>query len=232
MRDFRDAKAMAHALRSGLHAKAIETTHSECLELIAKVFGYDNWNILAAKIEAAAPGAPTAPPLAPAAALDAAPPKPTLHCSFCGKSQHDVRALVSGPASLICDECVAICNDIIEDRDIWELLKADESGGGHAGVSTDAHLRGLAIEQLTACRDRSQRGVERSRLELHRIQRALAIQDGEAAAADEQASPGFSQLRSKPKEELLRSKDGYERTLILYEKMLRMATTALNERRS
>ena len=41
MRDFRDAKTMAHALRDALQVKAVETTHSECLELIAKAFGYD-----------------------------------------------------------------------------------------------------------------------------------------------------------------------------------------------
>src|SRR4051812_30658211 len=51
MRDFRDAKAMARALRDALKAKAVETTHAEALELIAKAFGYDNWNILSAKIE-------------------------------------------------------------------------------------------------------------------------------------------------------------------------------------
>src|SRR5262249_386294 len=53
MRDFRDAKIMAHALRDALKTKTVETTHSECLELIAKAFGYDNWNVLSAKIEAA-----------------------------------------------------------------------------------------------------------------------------------------------------------------------------------
>jgi Glyoxalase superfamily protein len=55
MRDFRDAKVMARALRDALKAKAIETTHTEALELIAKAFGYKNWNILSAKIEAAEP---------------------------------------------------------------------------------------------------------------------------------------------------------------------------------
>jgi len=55
MRDFRDAKAMARALRNALKAKGAETTHSESLELIATAFGYANWNILSAKIEAAAP---------------------------------------------------------------------------------------------------------------------------------------------------------------------------------
>jgi hypothetical protein len=55
MRDFRDAKIMARALRDALKAKTVEITHTEALELIAKAFGYDNWNILSAKIEAAEP---------------------------------------------------------------------------------------------------------------------------------------------------------------------------------
>jgi len=42
------------------------------------------------------------------------PTKKTLYCSFCFKSQHQVRTLISGPASLfICDECVALCNEVI-----------------------------------------------------------------------------------------------------------------------
>src|SRR5262249_30802399 len=98
MRDFRDAKAIAHALRSALQPKGVETTHSECLELIAKAFGFDSWNILAAKIEAAQSRVSDAPPLAAAEARHPAPQKATLHCSFCGKSQHEVRALVAGPA--------------------------------------------------------------------------------------------------------------------------------------
>ena len=36
-----------------------------------------------------------------------------LYCSFCGKSQHEVKKLVSGPSVFICDECIAQCNDII-----------------------------------------------------------------------------------------------------------------------
>jgi hypothetical protein len=77
MRDFRDAKAMAHALREALKSRAVETTHSESLELIAKVFGYDNWNILAAKIEAAP--APAREERAPPG-NDRAPAGKTLHC--------------------------------------------------------------------------------------------------------------------------------------------------------
>src|SRR5580704_10850211 len=72
MRDFRDAKAMAHALRDALKSRAVETTHSESLELIAKAFGFDNWNILAAKIEAAEPRGGAKPTPAPTSAPDSA----------------------------------------------------------------------------------------------------------------------------------------------------------------
>jgi hypothetical protein len=55
MCDFRDAKVIARALRDALKAKAIETTHTEALEPIAKAFGYRSWNMLSARIEAAEP---------------------------------------------------------------------------------------------------------------------------------------------------------------------------------
>jgi hypothetical protein len=54
----------------------------------------------------------------PAPANAGAPrPTKTLYCSFCFKSQHDVRKLIAGPANLfICDECVGLCNEIIDGR--------------------------------------------------------------------------------------------------------------------
>jgi hypothetical protein len=39
----------------------------------------------------------------------------TLYCSFCGKSQHEVRKLIAGPTVFICDECVELCDDIVKD---------------------------------------------------------------------------------------------------------------------
>jgi ATP-dependent Clp protease ATP-binding subunit ClpX len=39
-----------------------------------------------------------------------------LYCSFCGKSQHEVRKLIAGPSVFICDECIELCNDIIKDE--------------------------------------------------------------------------------------------------------------------
>jgi uncharacterized protein len=52
MRDFRDAKAMAQTLRDALKAKSVTLTNSESLELIAKILGFHDWNVLSAKIQA------------------------------------------------------------------------------------------------------------------------------------------------------------------------------------
>ncbi len=95
MRDFRDAKVMARALRDALKEKAVDTTHAEALELIAKAFGCENWNILSAKIEAAEPAASDERTLAAAAQNNPPPPPKTLYCSFCGKSQHEVAKLIA-----------------------------------------------------------------------------------------------------------------------------------------
>ena len=39
-----------------------------------------------------------------------------LYCSFCGKSQHEVKKLIAGPSVFICDECIELCNDIIREE--------------------------------------------------------------------------------------------------------------------
>ncbi|MBS1198999.1 MAG: clpX [Proteobacteria bacterium] len=43
-------------------------------------------------------------------------PEKLLYCSFCGKSQHEVKKLIAGPSVFICDECISLCNDIIRDE--------------------------------------------------------------------------------------------------------------------
>jgi len=50
--------------------------------------------------------------------------KNTLYCSFCGKSQHDVRKLIAGPTVFICDECVELCIDIIREENKSSLAKS------------------------------------------------------------------------------------------------------------
>ncbi|MBP7666472.1 MAG: ATP-dependent Clp protease ATP-binding subunit ClpX, partial [Burkholderiaceae bacterium] len=52
-----------------------------------------------------------------------------LYCSFCGKSQHEVKKLIAGPSVFICDECIELCNDIIRDE------APAETGGAKAAKS-------------------------------------------------------------------------------------------------
>jgi len=52
--------------------------------------------------------------------------KNTLYCSFCGKSQHEVRKLIAGPTVFICDECVELCMDIIKEEGKSSLSKGTE----------------------------------------------------------------------------------------------------------
>jgi hypothetical protein len=78
MRTYQDAKVMAKSLRDSLAAKSVSLSHSECIEIVAQQFGFANWNTLAAKL------------ITSTAAPD------HLSCSFCGKSQHEVRSLVEG----------------------------------------------------------------------------------------------------------------------------------------
>lgn len=54
-----------------------------------------------------------------------------MYCSFCGKSQHEVKKLIAGPSVFICDECVTLCNDIIRD----ELEEDHKKGAGEFGAA-------------------------------------------------------------------------------------------------
>ena len=63
--------------------------------------------------------------------------KNTLYCSFCGKSQHEVRKLIAGPTVFICDECVELCMDIIREETKTAGLKAGE------GVPTPSEICGV-----------------------------------------------------------------------------------------
>ncbi len=50
-----------------------------------------------------------------------------LYCSFCGKSQHEVKKLIAGPSVFVCDECVALCNDIMKEEAQNATSKTDKS---------------------------------------------------------------------------------------------------------
>ena len=61
--------------------------------------------------------------------------KNTLYCSFCGKSQHEVRKLIAGPTVFICDECVELCMDIIREENKSAVAKS------RAGVPTPGEIK-------------------------------------------------------------------------------------------
>ncbi len=61
--------------------------------------------------------------------------KSTLYCSFCGKSQHEVRKLIAGPTVFICDECVELCMDIIREEHKIGFVKSKD------GVPTPKEIR-------------------------------------------------------------------------------------------
>jgi ATP-dependent Clp protease ATP-binding subunit ClpX len=50
-----------------------------------------------------------------------------LYCSFCGKSQHEVRKLIAGPSVFVCDECITLCNDIMREEIQSDQAKTDKS---------------------------------------------------------------------------------------------------------
>ena len=68
--------------------------------------------------------------------------KGTLFCSFCGKSQHEVRKLIAGPTVFICDECVELCMDIIREEHKTSLSK------GHDGVPTPSDINKVLDEYV------------------------------------------------------------------------------------
>ncbi len=61
----------------------------------------------------------------------------TLYCSFCGKSQHDVRKLIAGPTVFICDECIELCNEIIQE----EAAGAPEKDKRKDGIPRPAEIK-------------------------------------------------------------------------------------------
>jgi ATP-dependent Clp protease ATP-binding subunit ClpX len=78
---------------------------------------------------------------------DTSPASGTLYCSFCGKSQHEVRKLIAGPTVFICDECVRLCMDIVREE---EAGAASGSGSGlgkklgkEGGLPTPAEIKAV-----------------------------------------------------------------------------------------
>src|SRR5689334_8329826 len=213
MRDFRDAKVMAHSLRDALKAKTVVISHSESLELIARAFGYDNWNILSAKIGTTQPGSsPVTGPQGPE-------PKQILYCSFCGKSQHEVTKLVAGPAVCICNECVDICVDVTDEQ-LRRLAEGDE-----------AAARAMSTDRLLHYVEHARKGEQRNRRALQHIDRMLeARRDAVSMDDDMLRSARLMHLKNKTRDELLSMRSFPQDQLTRFERAVNTAMPVLNER--
>jgi ribosomal protein L37AE/L43A len=195
---------MARSLCEALKPKSIALTHSEGLELIAAMFGVDSWNVLSAQIKAAEE-----------------PSSKALCCTFCKKSSAEVEALVAGPGVYICDKCIALCSNTLEERSIANTLqKTDPSS------ATLDHFRDRSTEEILAYQRDAQRRQSNTRTAIRTVEILL----GEAA--DEQNVPGpmHDLFRAKSKEDLVTTKKQLKRNLDRTEATLRAVDDVLKVR--
>jgi ATP-dependent Clp protease ATP-binding subunit ClpX len=75
-----------------------------------------------------------------------------LYCSFCGKSQHEVKKLIAGPSVFICDECIDLCNDIIRD----ETTSDTGTAGAKSDLPTPREIGGI-LDQYVIGQDKAKR---------------------------------------------------------------------------
>lgn len=183
MRDYRDAKTMAKGLRRSLADLGTELTHSQSLELIAQAFGYDNWNILAARIETTRP----------AAAGDKPAGEQPMKCAFCCKPQQDVKLLIAGPGTAICDECVALCDGVVDDSEVERHL-SDLSPEADPVATLEASLAGYTTEQLAAYLARAEKRLAELRLAIDGL-------DGDGADL-----PNWMRTQTKPEKAKTRAR--------------------------
>ncbi|HKD21297.1 MAG TPA: ClpX C4-type zinc finger protein [Rhizomicrobium sp.] len=202
MRDYRNAKAMAQTLRKALDEKSVTLSHSESLELIAKILGARDWNVLSAKLAAENIAVPAEPEAAAPSAVK------SYACSFCGKSQHEVSKLIAGPGVFICDKCVGMCDEFLSESESNSLAKQ---------VTRELFER-KSTEELVLSKMKIERGLSLAR----RLQEAIK-KTGQAtpdkAGAKSQSPQVWFYLRKSPDErrayenEIEARRDGLERAL-------------------
>jgi hypothetical protein len=226
MRDFRDSKAMAQSLRQALSERSATVTHSESLELIAKAFGLDNWNILAARIEAARPPEPLP-------AIEDGPK--TLFCSFCGKSQHHVQSLIAGPEVFICNECVGLCDGVLVDQRIGkEIAEARARHPDAEPLAAEAEVLGAYDDAELLTSQRSATGwLEHIEWSLAQVEAALEGKPGAPWRPDERAvKRGWTRdpLAGKSREAILAQKTDLQRQQAQVSQRLGVVRRILGER--
>lgn len=109
----------------------------------------------------------------------ATPETEIFDCSFCGKSQKDVKKLICGPGSYICDECVDLCAEIISEETEWSKPSEDELAAAWAAMlRSRAKAAGTAEDGLA----KVVRQARAKGLEWRQIGEAVGVSGDEAAS--------------------------------------------------
>ena len=143
-----------------------------------------------------------------------------LYCSFCGKSQHEVKKLIAGPSVFICDECIELCNDIIRDevpaeaadREVGQVRPADpERDQGQPRPVRDrpggrqAHALGRGLQPLQAAQAHEpHQGRDRALEEQHPADRPDRL--GQDAAGADAGAPAQRAVRDRRRDDADRSR--------------------------
>ena len=105
----------------------------------------------------------------------------TLYCSFCGKSQHEVKKLIAGPSVFICDECIELCNDIIRDE-----APAEGAGGkvAKSDLPTPIEIK-TTLDQYVIGQDAAKRTLSVAVYNHYKRLKHMGVGTGGSAPKDE-----------------------------------------------
>jgi hypothetical protein len=126
-----------------------------------------------------------------------------LQCSFCAKSQFQIRKLIAGPKVFICDECVSLCGEILEDENEFDVFGAGDDD------AWSAYVRERGAAALGGHVTRAKNHVAHWRNSLEQIKRKLASKAGNGGQAEGVA-------------DLVALKERHERALRRFEEALRL----------
>ena len=105
-----------------------------------------------------------------------------LYCSFCGKSQHEVKKLIAGPSVFICDECIELCNDIIRDE-------APAEGAAGAAPKSDLPMPGdikASLDQYVIGQEAAKRTLSVAVYNHYKRLKHMSADEGRDRAVEEQ----------------------------------------------
>src|SRR4051794_28275753 len=129
-----------------------------------------------------------------------------LYCSFCGKSQHEVRKLIAGPSVFICDECIELCNDIIRE----ETASDKTSKGAKSDLPTPREIR-LILDDYVIGQDHAKKVLS---VAVYNHYKRLLFDAGQSTKDSPAISPEFSDVDVEKSNILLAGPTGSGKTLL------------------